>query len=190
MEEWKDIEGYEGYYQISSHGRVRSVNRYVRHPSGKQAQKRGRIFRNGWKNKSLIAGLTKEGKSRGFLIYRLVAKAFIPNPDNKPEVNHIDGNRMNNHISNLEWSTRSENEKHAYDTGLYISRKGNEHPMSKLSETDINRMKNLLSEGKSKKDISKVFNVSYSHVCKIFKGTTWKHLPESEYINKATLTNK
>lgn len=186
-EEWRDVSGYEGMYQVSNLGRLKSLERYVRHSANNISLKKEHIFNVGISNKSLIAILSKEGTSKGYLIYRLVAKAFIPNPENKPEVNHIDGNRMNNKVTNLEWATRSENEKHAYDTGLYVSRKGENHPMSKITRNDILKMYDLFNAGNSKKQIAEIFNISYSHVCRIFKGSTWKHLPDSAYIKKENL---
>jgi len=96
----------------------------------------GRVFasyRNVWlkpnthKNGYQQYRLFKNGYQRGFLVHRLVAKAFIPNYDNKMEINHIDGDKTNNHVNNLEWSTRSENMKHAYAIGIripYPRRKG------------------------------------------------------------------
>ena len=106
-EYWKDIEGYEGLYQISNLGRVKSFY------SGKvlKAYK----TRNGY----LSIRLSKNGISHGFSIHRLVANAFIPNPENKPEVNHIDEDKTNNKVSNLEWNTRLENMRH----GSIIQRK-------------------------------------------------------------------
>lgn len=188
-EVWKDIEGYEGYYQVSDHGRVKSLDRYVGHLGKNKALKKSRVFRNGWMNKSLIVCLSKEDQSKGFLIYRLVAKAFIPNPLEKPEVNHLDGNRYNNHISNLEWATRSENEKHAYDTGLYISRKGSQMHCAKLNESQISEIKDLFKQGVSRKNIASAFKIDYSQACKIIKGSSWKHLhiPAGDFINKSTL---
>ena len=108
MEQWKDIEGYEGIYQISSHGRVRSFK------NGKIKIMKPRINDKGYNT----ACLRKDGKSKYKLVHRLVAEAFIPNNDGKPYVNHIDGNKLNNNINNLEWVTPSENTLHAISTGL------------------------------------------------------------------------
>lgn len=94
---WKDIEGYEGVYHVSNLGRVKRVatNRVLQ------------PYRNnvGY----LLVYVCKNGKRKTHRIHRLVAQAFIPNPENKPEVNHLDENKSNNMVSNLEWSTRKEN---------------------------------------------------------------------------------
>lgn len=111
-EVWKDVKGYEGLYQVSSLGRVKSVRRYeyTRWYGGElKSIRQGRYLRT---------SLCKNGKLKTHNIHRLVAEAFIPNPKNKPEVNHIDGNKENNNVNNLEWVTRKENAIHAYNMGL------------------------------------------------------------------------
>ena len=110
QEIWKDVEGFSGY-QISNLGRVKSYkrkNEFIRKTSivGGYVQ---------------VALGSKNIKKQTFYIHRLIAKAFIPNHENKPEINHIDGNKLNNNISNLEWVTRKENCQHAWDNGLCIS---------------------------------------------------------------------
>jgi hypothetical protein len=104
VEEWKDIEEYEGLYQVSTFGRVRSLNRYINNVFYPGCILKPQKFRNGY----LFVSLQRKTLS----IHRLVAKAFIDNPNNKPEINHKDGNKTNNKIENLEWRTRSENLKH------------------------------------------------------------------------------
>ncbi len=99
-EVWKDIEGYEGLYQVSSFGRVKKVTT-------------GRILKGGKHAKGyLLVGLYKNNIRSSKTIHRLVAEAFIPNPENKPEVNHIDENKTNNSLDNLEWMTTKENTNH------------------------------------------------------------------------------
>lgn len=114
MEEiWKDIPSYEGKYQISNFGNVKSLN-YSRKNYSKLLKLKN--HKDGYK----IVGLSN-GKGKGksfFSVHRLVAQAFIPNPDNKATVNHIDGNKANNHISNLEWATPQENMIHSFKIGL------------------------------------------------------------------------
>ena len=122
MEVWRDIEGYEGEYQVSSYGNVRSLDRFIKNRS-----KLGKEFLMFKKGGNLIPELgslvypyvvyylKKDGKRYYNKAHRLVAKAFIPNPENKKLVNHIDSNPRNNNVENLEWVTHSENSKHAYD---------------------------------------------------------------------------
>ena len=100
IEKWKDVGGYEGLYKISNFGRVK----------GKHCIKLQQDNGKGY----LMVHLSKNGKSQWHLVHRLVAKAFIENTENKPTVNHIDGNRKNNKFNNLEWATYSENNLHSY----------------------------------------------------------------------------
>lgn len=106
MEIWKDVIGYEGLYQVSNLGRVRSLDRY----DSLKRLKKGTILkplssRNGYD----MVCLWKDGNSKRVLIHRIVAKAFIPNIDDKPCIDHIDTNRRNNNITNLKWCTFKEN---------------------------------------------------------------------------------
>lgn len=95
---WRDIEGYEGYYQVSIDGDVKSLDRWA---NGKEKILKSKIGSSGY----LLVGLRKDGKSKSFLVHRLVAQAWIPNPDNLPCVNHKDENPSNNRVENLEWCT-------------------------------------------------------------------------------------
>ena len=126
LETWKPVKGYEGLYEVSDRGRVKSLEREVSFKSKNQFG----VFYTEYKtperilspimqsNGYWVVGLGFMGKRKIKSIHRLVAEAFIENPDNKPQVNHIDGNKGNNNASNLEWATPSENTKHAYKTAL------------------------------------------------------------------------
>lgn len=115
MEEiWKDIKNYEGFYQVSNLGNVRSLDRYVNYKKiGKQYIKGKNLKPNNVSGYYQVL-LMNNGKKAYKKVHRLVAETFIPNPDNKPQVNHIDGNKLNNNVENLEWNTVSENILHSF----------------------------------------------------------------------------
>ena len=109
MEKWKNIKGYEGRYQISTFGRVRSfIN------NSHQKYKTPKILQDSVNKGYHFVRLQKNGQIKNKLVHRLVAEAFLPNPNSKLEVNHKDGNKSNNHVLNLEWATHSENVSHMY----------------------------------------------------------------------------
>ena len=110
-EEWEDIEGYENLYQVSNMGRVKSLG------NGKSNKSKLKIMKTNLNHKGYpMISLCKDGKNKGYSVHRLVAKAFIPNPDNLPQVNHIDENKENNCVDNLEWCTNEYN--HNYGTRI------------------------------------------------------------------------
>ena len=106
-EVWKDVVGYEQYYEVSNQGRVRSKSRTVHGMN--EWEMEGRVLRQANSGRYWQVYLCVNGKGKSKSVHRLVAEAFIPNPDNLPEVNHKDENRYNNHIDNLEWCTHKYN---------------------------------------------------------------------------------
>jgi hypothetical protein len=109
-------------------------------------------------------------------VHRLVALAFIPNALNLPQVNHIDGNKSNNFVNNLEWVSASVNNQHAFDLGLRKS--GENHYKAKLTESDVKDIKYLLTQGVPQRAISKYFPVGRSTIAKIANNQIWKQLTE------------
>ena len=110
-----------------------------------------------------------QGKRKKLLVHRAIALAFLDNPDNKPCVNHKDGNKLNNYVSNLEWCTYSENMKHAISTGLNDVPKlsGERHPMHKLTETKVHQIRDLYDRGISCQVIAKQFEITKEQVANI-----------------------
>lgn len=124
-EEWRDVVGYEGYYQVSSLGRVRSLTRNIF--NGKVFfKKAGKMMRiTVGKNQYCRVTLTKDAKQVQWYVHRLVAMAFLPNPDNLPEVDHIDANPSNNRLTNLRWVTKHENMNHIMELGHHYDGSSN-----------------------------------------------------------------
>ena len=125
MEEiWRDIEGYEGLYQVSNLGRVKSLTRIIHHKNN-TLQPRYEKIMNAKNNQRgyLKIRLSKNSKRSSYYVHRLVALTFIPNDNNKRCVNHKDCNKLNNILDNLEWATDSENIIHAYNNNLFKTQK-------------------------------------------------------------------
>jgi hypothetical protein len=163
---WKDIKNYEELYQISNFGRIKRLknNRTMKEKILKP------YINNGYYKLLLY----KKGISKRYSVSRLVSMNFIPNPKNKPQVNHIDGNKLNNKVDNLEWCTISENQKHAFKLGLN-SNKGEMNPSSRLKKDDIYFIRNNKDRYK-RADFAKIFNVGERHIYKILSGEKWGHI--------------
>jgi hypothetical protein len=136
IEVWKPVVGWEEMYLVSNFGNIRSLDRKVGGPKPEGRVIKGKLRKllvaHGYFSVNLID--KKSGKSTRNSVHRFVAEAFIPNPENKPCVNHIDGNKQNNKVENLEWCTYKENSEHAYRTGLVPKHKVTEAHKSILRE--------------------------------------------------------
>jgi hypothetical protein len=129
MIEWIDISGYDGVYQVSRSGIVRSLDRISVSSNGVIRRDYGRILSQSKNPKGyMYVNLSKNGYTRGHLVHRLVAQTFLLNDMMKPQVNHIDGNKQNNCVSNLEWATELENISHAFENNL-INRERSQYVM-------------------------------------------------------------
>jgi predicted XRE-type DNA-binding protein len=123
-----------------------------------------------------FVSISKNNRSRPFRVHRLLASAFIPNPNNYPEVNHKDGCKTNNSLENLEWVTHRQNMEHAFDTGL-ANNTGEKNGQSKLSASQVDEIKKHLLRGHlSQYKIAEMFGVSRSCVLGIKLGRLWKHV--------------
>lgn len=171
---WKDIEGFEGAYMASNFGNIKSVERLKKDTVGRK-----RVFPEKQITKIVnVKGYYQvnlyKNKNHTKTVARIVAKLFVPNPHNKPQVNHIDGNKQNNHVSNLEWVTAMENITHSIETGLKRIARGEQRPLTThLKEKDIHEIR--LSKS-MKKDIAKQYNISIATVWNIRTHKTWKHI--------------
>lgn len=156
---WMQLFPDEEIYKISTYGRIINVNR--------NKLLKPKLGKCGY----LRIGLYRHGKYTNILIHKYVALRFISNPENKPQVNHIDGNKQNPNINNLEWTTRSENMKHAYQTGLIKRYKGEDSHRSKISNEDRIEIVKRYKSGEFQKDICKEFGLSQSAVSYLVRNT-------------------
>ena len=171
-EEWLPCPNYETSYEVSNLGRVRSIDRV----SGKRKGiVKGKILvQTPNRRKYLEVRLFKDGESIPKIVHRLIAKAFISNPNDLPQVNHKDGDKKNNSVANLEWITNSENQKHAYKLGLQPSRAGENNNKAKITDKDVTLLKQLYNSGMSIIQVSNSTNINMSTIRQIIYGRTWK----------------
>jgi hypothetical protein len=162
MEIWKDIEGYQGLYQVSNYGRIKSL--------------RNNIFLKQIKTQTGYYGISlcNNGKQINIHTHRLVAEYFCLNDKGKNCVNHIDGNKENNNSSNLEWVTYKENNTHA-DENLLRDIKGEKHPHSKLNDEMILFIRSN-EKNTPRKELAKLFNVSIRLIGLVQTRKIWNHI--------------
>lgn len=172
-EQWRDVKGYEGEFSVSNLGRIKSLSRnipaHTRCGNPTQRVSKDKIMRLGISNcgyQLVIFG------NKGFSVHRLVAIAFIDNPDNLPEVNHIDGCKTNNYADNLEWLTSSENSLHAYETGL--AGRGAEGSRAKFTWDEVRYIR---SSSLTRKELAKMFGVNKATIGRIITRDTYEFDP-------------
>jgi hypothetical protein len=169
QEIWKPIINYEGLYEISNYGRIKSLKRNT-------ANER---IRKSYKNKDghLQIILCKNGRCEQFYIHRLVLETFIGPCPMGMECCHNDSNGENNFIGNLRWDTRSENIKDSIKHGTWIKTKMSRISRAKLNDWTVRIIKHLLKSGKfTQKEIGKIFNVTGNTICHINTDRTWNHI--------------
>lgn len=168
MDEWKDVVGFEKYFQVSSTGKVFSkrTNRTLKlvvHPNGYH------VF------STRLSG--RNSKAICLKVHRLVADAWVPNPFGKPVVNHMDGDKLNNSVSNLEWVTSSENTLHAVKFNLITFVKGEDRSDSVLDDDLVRKIRSLyVPKSFGKRKIAKLLGLNSGTVDSVIRGRTWKHV--------------
>lgn len=179
-EEWRAVAGWESKFEVSNLGRIRSKTRYVRNGNGIRMVE-GRILKGYQGADRRVSHVTRVCGSEGhvrFLVHRLVACAFIPNPEALPMINHIDGDPSNNRIENLEWCTAKQNAVHALRTGLIkpmrIKRDGSRR--QGLSIEQVKKIRELLSAGDSLSAIGRRYGVLPTTIWRIKNQTTWSSI--------------
>lgn len=167
---WKDIEGYEGLYQVSNMGRIKS---FAREEGGTLVS----LTNN--KDRYVRISLAKNGKRVSYSVHRLVAIAFIENPDMKPFINHKDFNRSNNVVANLEWCTAGENSRHAVKGNRVYFPKGEERHNVKLTEKEVRYIRQFYKKdvyGHGIQAIARTYGVAPITIRYLITGKTWKHI--------------
>lgn len=169
---WKEVPGFEWRYRVSNRGRVFS--------SFKQEDK---VFDDSWIYYSVTC--FKNGKSKKFMVHRLVAELFCEKREGCEIVNHKDGNKHNNFASNLEWVTASENMRHAYDTGLIPRLQGEKSKNNKLTEKEVLEIIELSHRGVPQSVVGKLYDVCGQTISMVLTGKHWKYM--QPYIRRNEL---
>lgn len=175
IEEWRDAVGFEEYISVSSLGRARFKERVGKNGRVYPEREIRMVTSDGYSQSSINI----DGKKTTLKMHRLVAQAFIPNPENKPQVNHINSLRKDNRVSNLEWVTVKENVIHSYKSG-FNSNTGELHPRAILTEKVVCVIRRLNYDGYTTKEISDMLGYKYHTVHKVVSGLHWKGIGELE----------
>lgn len=164
---FKDIPGYEGFYQVNKQGVVRSLDRIVLQHSGTQCKK-GRILKTAIGRDGYVkCALSKNNKLSTFTVHRLVGMVHVPNPLNYKELNHLDGNKQNNNDWNLQWCDRGINIRHAYANSLIPIQSGDLHHRSFFRQAEHPAILDLKKSGLKTNEIASIFGCSYDTIHRI-----------------------
>jgi len=177
QEVWKSVIGYEGLYEVSNLGRIKSLPKtwICGNKKSKRSKPETILKQTYCTNKYLQVWLSKNKVSKLYMVHRLVAENFLLNLENKKTVNHINGIKDDNTVENLEWNTIQENLNHALINNLRVFAKGEKHWCSVLTEKDILEIREL-SNNCTKADLARKYNVTHSNIRRILKRTTWSHI--------------
>lgn len=180
QEIWKDIPDFEGLYQVSNLGNVKTLERTTKNKQGTCLRKEKllnlNISNRGYVNVKLYN--TSKNIKKTIFVHKLVGLCFLNNANQYKEINHIDGNKLNNNINNLEWCSRSHNVKEAYRLNLRkeTTYKGEGNITSKLKDVDVLKIRDLYNKGISMIKISEMYKVVPGTIGFIVKNQTWTHI--------------
>lgn len=177
MEEtWKPVNNFEGCYEVSNLGRVRSVERIITYSDGRAYKYEQRILNQTLNKKRgyFYVKLSKNMKTKNVQVHRVVAETFLQNKNNKNVVNHIDGNKQNNKVSNLEWISSKENSEHAVKKGL--TKSGHLSHRARFSKEEVLEMRRKYTSGVRQTDIAKEYGTDDSTMFAILKLKTYKNI--------------
>lgn len=173
-EEWRPVAGWEHVYQVSDHGRVRSIPRSVARSDGKVFHYKGQVLRPAMRDRAggyPAVGLSYEGRLKTYPVHRLVAIAFVPNPEGLETVNHKDGDKRNIRAENLEWMSVADNVKHGFAMGLIpLSAKGERHKNAKLLDKSAEIIRKEPQRYGMATELAKRYGVSVSTIHLIRRG--------------------
>lgn len=174
----KDVIGFEGRYAVTKDGRVWSYPskaKWKKHQRGHFLAIRdsGHHIRYGKRVKRMYkrVSLSKDGKNKDFYLHRLVALAFLPNPNGYKEINHKNGDGSDNRVENLEWCNRRQNLDHAILIGR--TTRGKKNMQCKLNEESVRKIRVLVGKGKTQREVANMYNITQGNVSSICRGRNW-----------------
>ncbi len=170
---WKDVVGYDGLYMISNMGRLRSLPRLTMACSGGWFYTKDILISQATSKGYKLAALQIDGNRQTKSVHIMVGESFVPNPENKPYINHKNGVKSCNIYNNLEWSTQAENVRHAFKNGLVGARNGEKSPVSKLKEENILEIRKREYDNN---ELAMKFNVTPQCINAVLKHKTWTHI--------------
>ena len=176
---WKDVVGFEGYFEVSNLGRIRSKDRIANKKNGRTQVVKGKIRSINFSGNGYgrVTFTIDNKRATTHLVHRLVAIAFLERPEGCIEVNHKDMDKSNISVNNLEWVTPWENTNHAFKNKKIYRAKGSQNHKATLKEEDVLEIRKLYKTGKYRyKDIGEMFGVGYNVIGYIIRGKTWTHI--------------
>lgn len=189
-EEWRAVAGREGSYEVSNQGRVRSLDRMVKHAHGRMRLSRGKILSPAVGGSGyLFIHFCADGVHKNSMVHRLVAAAFVPNPYGHPVVNHLDFNRLNNVATNLAWCTTKGNVAHAIRAGRHV--RGEQHSSAILTDNEVRQIWDALQAGELGRHIGRRMGINFKNISAIKQRKCWKHLapPETDALRETLAIN-